>query len=787
MITYTRWDDLHGNSRTRLSMDWPIFCTWLSELPPFAVKKTAPLIKLAIFGDKMTDKDSLRHNKNVLSIVGVEGDYDAGVVSPADALKMLESAGIRAVIVTTHSHKPCAPRYRIFAPTSKPLSPTEHYRLVARLNGALRGILAGESFTLSQSYFVGGAVGGEYMVLITFNDPDDGEYIDLLDKLDPIAIGKSSGKINDESHTGSQGKSDHDDWLADLLSGDSVHPSALRIIGRMVAQGCDDETIISVFAVFAIEIEKVRGVERAAGLRGKELEDMIASARNKGFAPEDPRAAFARLMALAGQTTVETITEFTTELANTRKAGSISRSQEDILLKPLAKRLGVTVKNLRADVFAAMGGYDEPDHLERARQVHKDIGLGSIIFTQSYFWMWNGKVWEQIDDRVVKQHTMTAIESAEQDVTKGEVDCVCDVLKTEVFKSDSTFDMASWTTINVANGTLELRDGAWYLREHRRDDFLTTLLPVEFVKDAYLVIPTRFEQFLDEVFQGDLDAAQKKQCVLEMIGYTLLATCRFEKFMMLIGKGANGKSVLLGLIEVMVGIRFVAAVQPSQFENRFQRAHLHGKLANIVTEIAQGAEIADAQLKAIVSGELTTAEHKMRPPFDFRPYATCWFGTNHLPHTRDFSDALFRRAIVLTFNNKFEGDQCDTNLKDKLIAELPGILLAALEAIAGVIKRGGFTIPASSLEITQGWRTECDQVAQFLEDVCKIDPGLSIPSSTLYCAYREWAQSAGTHALNHKNFTTRLVTNNGISSGRGNGGVRMIYGLSTVSPSYSDY
>ena len=81
--------------------------------------------------------------------------------------------------------------------------------------------------------------------------------------------------------------------------------------------------------------------------------------------------------------------------------------------------------------------------------------------------------------------------------------------------------------------------------------------------------------------------------------------------------GANGKSVLMDTLASLVGYEHVAAVQPSQFENRFQRAHLHCKLVNLVTEIAEGHEIADAQLKAIVSGELSTAEHKHKPPSEY--------------------------------------------------------------------------------------------------------------------------------------------------------------------------
>ena len=40
-------------------------------------KAALPLLKLATFGNTQTDQHSLRHNANVQSITGAEGDYDA--------------------------------------------------------------------------------------------------------------------------------------------------------------------------------------------------------------------------------------------------------------------------------------------------------------------------------------------------------------------------------------------------------------------------------------------------------------------------------------------------------------------------------------------------------------------------------------------------------------------------------------------------------------------------------------------------------------------------------------
>ena len=118
-------------------------------------KSALPLIKLATFGDVRTERGSLRHDANLLSVSGVEGDYDAGAVTPQDAAERLRDAGIAALIYTTPSHTPEAPRWRVLAPLAREAAPAEREAFCARLNGALDGILATESFTPSQSYYFG--------------------------------------------------------------------------------------------------------------------------------------------------------------------------------------------------------------------------------------------------------------------------------------------------------------------------------------------------------------------------------------------------------------------------------------------------------------------------------------------------------------------------------------------------------------------------------------------------------------------------------------------------------
>lgn len=455
---------------------------------------------------------------------------------------------------------------------------------------------------------------------------------------------------------------------------------------------------------------------------------------------------------------------------------NLPEADTSLLLKKIAQKTRISVKALTQDgaKYRQVGASNQQMHLEAARAVIELLGRENLLFASSNLWRWSETgVWVLLTDREVKQLIHRV--AANTKLTTNVVNSILDMVKTEVHREDITFD-AHRTTINCVNGELEYLDylGCWALRPHDREHYWTTQIP--FAYDAEAKAP-RFKKFLDEVFDGDNDATQKKLVVQEALGYTLLPSCHLEKFFMLIGSGANGKSVLLAVVEALLGPKLVTAVQPSQFDNRFQRGHLVGKLANIVTEIAQGGAIADDKLKSLVSGELTTAEMKFKDPFDFKPIATHWFGTNHLPRTRDFSDALFRRAILLSFNNRFEGERRDARLKEKLLAELPGIFNLALRGLSRLLNKGHFTDCPSS-EIDKGeWRLETDQVQQFVQEMCVLDSNARAQSAELFAEYKNWAIAAGIqHALSRNTFSTRL-RGLGFTTPRGTGGVRQFAGL----------
>lgn len=202
-IRWTRFTDKSAAHKREMDQDWAELGDHIRNAGPYAAKAMCPWIKLAEFGDQKTVRGSLRNGKNMLAIVGVEGDYDGEVMQPAIAISLLERAGIKALVYTSPSHRPEAPRWRVLAPLSRPHGPEARTALLARVNGALSGVLSGESFTLSQSYYYGRVQGQtEYLVEHTYGDPEEGQFVDEMDELDDIAISKAAPQDDAEPAIG---------------------------------------------------------------------------------------------------------------------------------------------------------------------------------------------------------------------------------------------------------------------------------------------------------------------------------------------------------------------------------------------------------------------------------------------------------------------------------------------------------------------------------------------------------------------------------------------------------
>jgi hypothetical protein len=153
----TFFDDIYGRSLHAEEMT-------LAELHELIDRTTAPtkdrlpLLKLARFGSLRSANGSLRHDGNVTAISGVEGDYDGGEMPPAEALRRFNEAGVTCLVYTSPSHTLAKPRWRLLLPFARELPPGRRSKMIDRANGVLGGVLARESWSLSQAFYYGRVV-----------------------------------------------------------------------------------------------------------------------------------------------------------------------------------------------------------------------------------------------------------------------------------------------------------------------------------------------------------------------------------------------------------------------------------------------------------------------------------------------------------------------------------------------------------------------------------------------------------------------------------------------------
>lgn len=225
-LAFTVFSDLSGNIAERRQASLHDLERMVREAR--AKSKTAlPLFKLATFGERLSDKGSLRHAGNLEAIYGIEGDHDAGTLSMDAAADRLASAGIAALLYATPSSTTEEPRWRVLAPLAASVEPAEREALTARLNGVLGGALAPESFTPAQAYFFGGVSSAPATRLV------EGAELDRLPQLASGAIGRDGKPYTGRSQKPDTAQAEDD-------GGFCVQPDWPRIKTALTKISADD-------------------------------------------------------------------------------------------------------------------------------------------------------------------------------------------------------------------------------------------------------------------------------------------------------------------------------------------------------------------------------------------------------------------------------------------------------------------------------------------------------------------------------------------------------------------
>ena len=116
-----------------------------------AEKGKLPWLKLAAFGNKRTELNCIRNNDNVVSITGVELDYDDKEMNVDDAIAIAEKAKLRALLYTSASYTDASAEVARRGANVATIATQRAGKAGGTRQWSLGGIFDGASFTLSQS------------------------------------------------------------------------------------------------------------------------------------------------------------------------------------------------------------------------------------------------------------------------------------------------------------------------------------------------------------------------------------------------------------------------------------------------------------------------------------------------------------------------------------------------------------------------------------------------------------------------------------------------------------
>ncbi len=307
--------------------------------------------------------------------------------------------------------------------------------------------------------------------------------------------------------------------------------------------------------------------------------------------------------------------------------------------------------------------------------------------------------------------------------------------------------------LNVRNGTIDLSDGQ--LRPHRRDDYFTRTVDIEF--DPLAKCPI-WMKFLDRIFGGNQAVIAFVQ---RAIGYTLSGQTSEQCLFLLFGIGANGKTTLLRILLRLLGpwgkqaelnllIASRGEVHPTGV------ADLVGSRLVVSSEIEQGKQIAEVLVKQLTGQDRVKARLMRQDFFEFEPRFKIWIAANHKPRIVGTDEAIWRRIHLVPFDVTIPPEERDKNLIEKLEKELPGILTWAVRGFPEWL-RVGLSPPAEIASATNSYRADSDVLGEFLIENCVNDRQRQVKVADLYSTYTRWAAEAKEAALSKNEFRDRLI------------------------------
>lgn len=385
-----------------------------------------------------------------------------------------------------------------------------------------------------------------------------------------------------------------------------------------------------------------------------------------------------------------------------------------------------------------------------AQEEYSDISKTKRLrYWQDSFLRWNGSSWAIVPLQDIREKLWRLGWGTENFKRRHVDDCV-DALRSVCNLSDTvappcwidrvSSDPSPENLIAMRNGLLNVSTRT-LLKPNPRF-FVLTALPFRWLPDA--PPPVHWLAFLRDLFGDDQESID---LLAEWFGYALTHSTEMHKMLMLVGPRRSGKGTILKVLAALVGEANRVSPGLSSLGRPFGLSCLIGKrLAFIADGRLSGRSdmaVIVENLLRISGGDAVTVDRKYQADYTATLPVLFTWATNELPAFTDAAGALPGRFLILKLTRSFFGHE-DQALLPRLMGELQGILLWALEGLDRLNERGCFAPPVSSEQLIGELDALASPVAEFLKDCCWVrDPAAEVECGVLFDEWKAWCEKNG--------------------------------------------
>lgn len=284
---------------------------------------------------------------------------------------------------------------------------------------------------------------------------------------------------------------------------------------------------------------------------------------------------------------------------------------------------------------------------------------------------------------------------------------------------------------------------AIFERNSTKDFFTTKTVPYCYNRKAGC---KTFIKFLRSVL-----GAKEILLLQEWFGYTLIPDTRMHKLLVMRGRGRNGKSVIMLLHRLLLGILNIASIPLRGFSpnEKFLLGLTENKLLNQVEEVDSDLRLTTSVIKRYVAGGIVQCEPKFKMAKDFIPTARIEIATNHDVDFEDDSDGFKERLIILLFGKQFTDDEQNKDYIDPNFwiesGELAGVLNWSIRGLERLVRNGWkFTQVESVTKEINLYKSNLNYTADFISTYLEEAPlNESLFGIEMYRAYKAHCEHHG--------------------------------------------